>query len=74
MEEYIQFRTSDGLSKVRVFLMSLGICPVAGSAKRMRSQTTRSAGLSDANATIDFLFSVQEERKESRCERSPMPP
>jgi hypothetical protein len=42
--------------------MSLGICPVAGSAKRMRSQTTRSAGLSDANATIDFLFSVQEEK------------
>jgi hypothetical protein len=28
----------------------------------MRSQTTRSAGLSDANATIDFLFSVQEEK------------
>ena len=24
MEEYIQFRTSDGVNKVRVFLMSLG--------------------------------------------------
>jgi len=43
--------------------MFLGISPVAGSINLMRSQTTLSAGLSDAKAIVLFFCSEQEEIK-----------